>query len=534
MSVETHGFLKVLPDSTGKRLPMTVMAEIDFNNGTIPFVIGDIISTGTSGITCTVYIVEGTTASGLLHVKIEENVPVTPVFVVGENLVVDGVTNAKAASVGNTFYYPINNITGYNNPTNGWDIQGDGSGLVSFPQGAPSFDAFGKLLVAQQTTMAEYLNQYEMNTETMSNFLTGTASITHDPLSSGLVFSIGTGATDKAERISHQYHPYQLGKSRLIEITCASGDTGKANVKRHWGYADARDGLLFSLVGTTLNVQLRSSVSGTVVKTYIPQSEWNADRLDGTGSTFNRSKVLLNVSKGNIYWIDFQWLGVGKVRFGIVGPDGNRIVCHTIENANVNNRTYMRTGSLPVYAELENYDGTSASSSEFRLWCMVVKTGGEFSPTRYFYGVPPVEKTVTSATTEVPLVSFRAKQTLNSLDNRTSSFLNFLNAISVGGAAQIRIIHAPVLTGSTFAGSSEGGIEYDTASTAVSGGHAVSTFYLENGRSKDLDLSTVFNFMGHAIRRYANISETVLFSITGKLLTAGSSVVSVATTFSDV
>lgn len=531
---ETHGFIKILPDSTGKRLPQIVMVELEYDNGTIPFEVGDILTSGTSNILCSVYKIEGTTTSGLLHIKIEEPVPINILFTIGENLVVNAVTNAKASSTGKAFYYPINTISGYNNPLNGWDIQANGAGLVSFSQGAPSFDAFGKMLVAQQTTMAEYLNQYDMNTETMSNFLTGTASITHDPLSSGLVFSIGTGATDKAERVSHQYHPYQLGKSRLVEITCACGDQGKANVKRHWGYADSSDGLLFSLVGTTLNVQLRSSVSGTVVKTYTPQSEWNVDRLDGTNSVFNRSGILLNVSKGNIYWIDFQWLGVGKVRFGIVGPDGNRIVCHTIENANVNNRTYMRTGSLPVYAELENYDGTSASSSEFRLWCMVVKTGGEFSPTRYFYGLPPIEKTVTSATTEIPIVSFRSKQTLNSLNNRTSSFLNFVNVISVGGAAQISIIHDPILTGAVFSGGSEGGIEYDATATAVSGGHVISTFYLENGRPKDLDLSTVFNFMGHAIRRHADISETELFSISGKLLTAGSSAISVATTFSDV
>lgn len=533
MSVETHGFLKVLPDSTGKRLPMITMVEVDYNNGTIPFVVGDIITTGTTGIIMTVYKVEGTTASGLLHCKIEEPVPASIVFTVGENFVVDAVTNAKAASTGNSFYYPINSISGYRNPINGWDIQDDGSGLMAFPEGAPSFDAFGKMLVAQQTTMAEYLNQYEMNTETVSNFLTGTASITHDSSSSGLVFSVGTGATDKAERISHQYHPYMLGKSRLIEITCACGDTGKTNVKRHWGYADSNDGLLFSLVDTTLNVQLRSSVSGSVVKTYIPQSEWNTDRLDGSNSVFNRSKVLLDVSKNNIYWIDFQWLGAGKVRFGIIGPNGKRIVCHSIENANANNRSYMRTGSLPVYAELENYNGTTASSSEFRLWCMVVKSGGEFSPTKYFYGTPPVAKTLTS-TVEIPLVSFRSVQTLNGLNNRTSSFLNYLNTVSVGGAIQISILHGAELTGSNFNGTSSGAIEYDTSATSFTNGHRVSTFYVGNGEPKNFEMSNIFNFMGHAIRRHANIAETEMFTITGKLLSAGSSEVSIAATFSDV
>src|SRR4030065_2077805 len=128
---DTHGFIKILPDNTGKRLPQIVMVELEYDNGTIPFELGDIITSSTSNILCTVYEIEGNTTSGLLHIKIEEPVPINILFTIGENLVVNAVTNAKASSTGKAFYYPINTISGYRNPLNGWDIEENVSGKVS-------------------------------------------------------------------------------------------------------------------------------------------------------------------------------------------------------------------------------------------------------------------------------------------------------------------------------------------------------------------------------------------------------------------
>lgn len=529
---ETHGFIRILPDSTGKRIPQTVMVEVDYNNGTVPIVVGDIIISGTSGIIGTVFESEGTTTSGSLHIRVEEPVSNNLAYIIGENLQINGSTIAKAATVGYPFYYQQLNISGGRNPINSWDILDDGSGLTSFPEGAPSFDAFGKLLIAEQTTIAEYLNKYEVDTDKLQNILVGTASISHIPASSGILFSTGTTSGDKAERISDLYHPYQLGKSRLIEFTCAVGDAGKTNVNRHWGYSDNNDGVLFSLVGTTLNVQLRSSVSGTVVKTYIPRSEWNGDRLDGSGSIFNTSGATLDVSKMNIYWIDLQWLGAGRIRFG-VNLNGKRIICHSINNANQNNVPYMRTGSLPIYGEQVN-SGIPASSSEFRLWCCVVKQGGRFEPTKINYTVPQFSKTITS-TLPVPIATFRSKQTINSLDNRISSFIDSIDAISISSPIQFTIHKNCSLTGSSFEGNSGFAIEYDTSATSMTGGISIESFYIAGGQEKTVDMSNVFDFKKQGIRRKAIISDTPnLYTLSARLLSAGSSAIEVTITLTDI
>ena len=83
---ESHGFVKLPPDGTGKRIPHTVMFEVSYNTGTTAFVVGDLVTFGTSGFTATVIEVEGNTTTGNLHLKLEEPVPAVPAAIIGESL----------------------------------------------------------------------------------------------------------------------------------------------------------------------------------------------------------------------------------------------------------------------------------------------------------------------------------------------------------------------------------------------------------------------------------------------------------------
>jgi hypothetical protein len=107
--------------------------------------------------------------------------------------------------------------------------------------------------------------------------------------------------------------------------TIQIGDTGKANVVRRWGYFDEENGLFWELDGTTLYAVQRSSTTGSVVDTRVAQANWNRDSLDGT------IRYDLDVTKTNLYWMDFQWLGVGIVRFGVYENDGTKTTCHVLK-----------------------------------------------------------------------------------------------------------------------------------------------------------------------------------------------------------
>lgn len=82
----------------------------------------------------------------------------------------------------------------------------------------------------------------------------------------------------------------------------------------------------------------------------VPQSQFNIDKVDGTGpSRFN-----LNLSKMQMVGMQYSWYGAGFIDFMIRGADGNWVFVHRMKNNNVNDESYMRSGNLPVRYSIEN------------------------------------------------------------------------------------------------------------------------------------------------------------------------------------
>lgn len=89
------------------------------------------------------------------------------------------------------------------------------------------------------------------------------------------------------------------------------------------------------------------AVVSKTVDTRIPQSQWNIDKCDGTGpSGFN-----IDLTKMQMFYIDYSWYGAGFVRWGFRGPTGDVIYCHKLANNNFNTEAYMRSGNLPARYE---------------------------------------------------------------------------------------------------------------------------------------------------------------------------------------
>lgn len=78
-----------------------------------------------------------------------------------------------------------------------------------------------------------------------------------------------------------------------------------------------------------------------------PQSEWNLDKMDGTGP----SGFELDLTKMQMFYIDYTWYGAGYIRWGLRGHQGDVTYIHKIANNNVNNEAYMRSGNLPARYE---------------------------------------------------------------------------------------------------------------------------------------------------------------------------------------
>jgi hypothetical protein len=103
--------------------------------------------------------------------------------------------------------------------------------------------------------------------------------------------------------------------------------------------------------GATANYVIASKT----VDTKYPQSSWNIDKCDGTGpSGYN-----IDLTKMQMFYMDYSWYGAGFIRWGFRGPDGNVFYCHKIINNNVNTEAYMRSGNLPARYESESRPPTT-------------------------------------------------------------------------------------------------------------------------------------------------------------------------------
>jgi len=467
----SKGFVQVPPQSTGKKVATEERSEIYYDNLTGSFSIGDVVTGATSGATGTV---TGISTDGFgmnageLYLK-----EVTGTFSNNENLEVDAVSQALANLPGaggneqTNFSVQKVIVTDPNNLERNQSIDRFGATLNTFTEGSPLFGAFGTLKTGEPFTSKFFNFHYDNRTSDFWTDTNGTGSTSHESAGARSLLSIGTANADRVTRTSNWYMPYYPGVGNDIIITAQCGDSGKANVVRRWGQYDDNNGFFFQLNGTTFQVGYRSNVSGSVVDTIINQSDFSEDPLDGTDSI----AFQLDVTKGNIYWIDYQWLGTGRVRFGVYEPDGSRLLAHTVENTNTNaNWPYTRTATLPFRYETFN-TGSSASTSEFRVVCAALRHTSRISPDGVRGATDSGIVSVATADGEVPIISARPKTTFGGVTNRTIFKAKSFNVHNLGSEPvriSIRGCLEASLTGESFAShATNSATEVDTSATAI-------------------------------------------------------------------
>ena len=105
----------------------------------------------------------------------------------------------------------------------------------------------------------------------------------------------------------------------------------------------------FSLSGTTAAGTFAETRAGTAnTDTFIAQSTWNGDKLDGTGA----SGITLDPTKLNLFQINIAYLGAGAVVFKVMvaGVGGNNptwVVVHSINNPNTMTQPHVLNPSFP-------------------------------------------------------------------------------------------------------------------------------------------------------------------------------------------
>ena len=355
-----------------------------------------------------------------------------------------------------------------------------GGNTVSF--GGTNTDAFGRLRVSQPYTLLDSQNRYAIDNQ-FSTSTSGSGAATHLSNESSVSMAVSTTSGDEVVRQTFRVFPYQPGKSLLLLATFKM-DTAKTNLRQRVGYFNTANGVFLEQGANGITFVLRTSTSGSATDArYVAKASWNGDKLDGTGA----SGVTLDLTKTQILFIDFEWLGVGSVRCGFV-IDGQFIVAHTFHNANIQTSVYMTTAILPVRYEITN-TGTVASSSAMKQICSSVMSEGGYEATSIEHVARMVSATTGTylTTTFKPLVSIRMASTALGAVILPYN-LNFLPTTSDN--YELALFKNTTLTTPTWtAVSSDANVEQDLASTSMSGGTlAYSEF--TTGKSGRVPLAT--------------------------------------------
>ena len=114
----------------------------------------------------------------------------------------------------------------------------------------------------------------------------------------------------------------------------------------------------YSVAGSSIvGAFTREKAGENQVNTFIPSGSFNLDKLDGKG----QSGMTLDPQMGNVYELQFQYLGFGNAQFEVEDPETGKFTkFHTIKNANARTTPVLKNPNVAVLATSANIGGTTS------------------------------------------------------------------------------------------------------------------------------------------------------------------------------
>jgi hypothetical protein len=265
---------------------------------------------------------------------------------------------------------------------------------------------------------------------------------------------------------------------------------GATVVFQSWG-SGAKSGT-YSLSSATSAVgTFAQTLAGNApTDTWIAQADWNKDVMDGTGS----SGITLDTTKGNVYQIQYQWLGFGILKFFIEnGETGKLVEVHDIQYSNLNTITSFVNPSLPCYMGVINTTNTtdvSITSGSFMAGTQGVK---ELAGVTYGQHVTASPGTAS----EVPVLSIRNMLIFQGQTNRVDVKLTVLNSSVEHNKPVVMnfYIDATLVAASwSDIDAASSVVQFDTAATSFTGGTEI--FSMALGRTGNDTVELVNKLVG--------------------------------------
>ncbi len=242
----------------------------------------------------------------------------------------------------------------------------------------PAIDPFGRLRVSEPFTLFDSKQLHDKQPLFWDEKIGGSATSVHNSVNASTEMTVTASASDYVIRQTKQRFNYQPGKGQFIFMTYRSpqveGITSRIGIFDDDGTGNnltPNNGIFFETNG---GVSWNICKNGTVTES-VDQVDWNYDTLDGSGDEMNPSGIELDSTATQILVIDYEWLGVGRVRVGFV-IDGLLYYTHYFNHANNSSfaSVYMSSPNLPLRYSIET-NGSNGSSVD-HICSTVMSEGG--------------------------------------------------------------------------------------------------------------------------------------------------------------
>ena len=324
-------------------------------------------------------------------------------------------------------------------------------------------DAFSRLRVSQPYGIFESKFLYDKSPVAFEDLTNGSGTCTFSSSDASVDLSVGTTSGDYAKRQTYRYFNYISGKGQLVFLTGNFNGTS-ANRTKAIGYFDDNNGIFYKVTSEGLYAVIRTKTSGSIVDTSIHSSDFNIDRLDGTGP----SGINLDLTKAQIFIFSFQWLGVGSVCFAF-SFNQKMYPVHVEHHSNLVTGVYMQTPSLPVRYEIIN-TGTATGTGTLKQICSSISSEGgyQITGTQFSSNTNATGRALT--VTRTPIFAIRLKNTYNSKENRKIAKIVNYASMTISCNAVVELVHASsvsAVTATWTSASTTSAVEYSTDISAV-------------------------------------------------------------------
>jgi hypothetical protein len=365
---------------------------------------------------------------------------------------------------------------------------------------SPNLDAFGRLRTAAVTNLLDIKHVYDKNPLQVNEVTAGTATSVFNQEYARVRMSTSSN-NDLVIRQTKTHPIYQPGKSQLFEGSFSNFQL-QTNVIKRVGcftsttastYNSVFDGFFLESNGLSNTISFQIWRSGTTIFSS-STTTWDTNEFD---------PINLNWSNTQLMTVDYQWLGVGRLRFGLA-LSGQTFYFTEHNCSNNESLVYMSSPNQPIRYEIRQ---VGSGSGSFDMICSQTSTEGSLNGLYSTVGViHSSTATLSTSGTKYPYIGYRLKQLYKGVTSQYSS-LSILNTSNDNYLMTIE--YNPTLSATpTWTDIPNSPFQYSLgvgATTITSSGHIMSSLIGEAGTSA----LTTIKVDDNQIRVGSNVNGTL-------------------------